>query len=181
MPLPPAWSDAIADAERSGKDGWEKWNKTGGGIGALGRYQIREDGLKDAGFIDKNGQWTGKGNVRSIQDFLKNPSAQNLALRDYSAALDRHIKGKGLENRIGQTIVGVLGDFKVSRSALAAASHRHGTGGVNEYFRWLDAHGGNSRDHIAEMPDQLKEQLKEIETRLRSFQNVPYKELTQPR
>lgn len=167
-----AWFDAIADAEKSGKDGWDKWNKTGGGIGALGRYQIRQDGLKDAGFINKNGQWTGKGNVRSIEEFLRSPEAQNLALRDYSAKLDQQLKSKGLEDRIGQTVKGVLGDIEISRGALAAAGHRHGAGGVRSYFRWLDQHEGNSRDHVADMPSQLKE----IETRLRTFQSVPYKE-----
>ncbi|HEU0069774.1 MAG TPA: hypothetical protein VFS04_00640 [Alphaproteobacteria bacterium] len=166
-----AWFDAIADAERSGKDGWEKWNKAGGGIGALGRYQVRKAALKDAGFLDKNGKWTGKGDAWNIEGFLKNPSAQNMALRDYSAALDRQIKSKGLESRIGQTIKGVLADIEVTQSGLAAAAHRHGAGGVREYFRWLDEHQGNSRDHLAQMTDHLKE----IESRLRTFQNVPYK------
>lgn len=53
------FKNAIAQKE-SGKDGYSAYNPSGGGIGALGKYQLRSLALQDAGYLDKNNQWTGK-------------------------------------------------------------------------------------------------------------------------
>ncbi len=55
---------------------YDEHNAAGGGIGALGRYQLRKAPLIDAGFIDgHDGTWTGplaqEYGVKSADDFLK--------------------------------------------------------------------------------------------------------------
>ena len=69
----------------SGND-YSKVNSDGGGIGALGKYQIRRDGFKDAGYINNNNQWAGKNNINSTNDYLNNEQLQEKALDDFMTA-----------------------------------------------------------------------------------------------
>lgn len=63
-------------------------------FGYLGRYQMGEKALIDAGYYKKDstnpnvnqdfiGQWTGKDGVWSKEDFLNNHTAQNNAVRAF--------------------------------------------------------------------------------------------------
>ena len=43
------------------------------GIGAIGMYQFRTPALKETGYIDKQGKWTGKDGIFSANDLRYNP------------------------------------------------------------------------------------------------------------
>jgi len=44
---------------------------------------------------DRNGQWTGKYGIHSQAEFLGDPDAQEKALTDYLADLDRQLHANG--------------------------------------------------------------------------------------
>ena len=51
--------DQLADKE-SRQDGYKAFNPKAGGIGALGKYQLRKGALIDAGYYDEDTKrWTG--------------------------------------------------------------------------------------------------------------------------
>jgi hypothetical protein len=179
-----SWRDALADAERPGRgmdsDSWgvlledtKNGVKTGGK--AYGRYQMRKPALQDAGMMWADGSWTGKYGINDDVGFLNNPAAQNAALKDLTDKIDGYVKKRGHIGRIGERIDGVLENFKVSQSGLAAAVHKEGIGMVGRYFDWLDQNGGNSHDNIEVLPQEQKDRFKAVETRLRTFRDVPYK------
>ena len=93
----------------------------------MGRYQLGEDALKDAGFLDKNGNWTELANsygIYSQKDFLNSREGQDAAVTAYHTTLCRYIRGYGLADYIGSTYCGV----EVTRSGLLAACHLVGVG-----------------------------------------------------
>ncbi|WHS33936.1 hypothetical protein QLQ09_24230 [Brucella sp. NM4] len=55
---------------------------TNTGNGYWGAYQFGEDALTDIGYM-KDGQWTGKNGVNSLEDYLNNPTAQDDAFLRY--------------------------------------------------------------------------------------------------
>jgi len=157
-------------------DGYGEANPTG----AFGRYQLRRGILKDAGWLEKapGDRWTAKARqngVASFSDLLKNPAAQEAAMTDAMKAYEAQASARGLFSRIGQVIQGLEGPIMVSEARIIAASHREGATGVANYFKMLDAFGGDSK------AANLDEKLKAIETRLRTFQHVPYQRITAPR
>ena len=93
----------------------------------MGRYQLGEDALKDARFLDQNGEWTELANsygIYSQDDFLNAPAGQDAAVTAYHTTLCRYIRGYGLADYIGSTYCGV----EVTRSGLLAACHLVGVG-----------------------------------------------------
>ena len=97
----------------------------------MGRYQLGEDALKDAGFIDKNGAWTELANsygIYSQEDFLNAPDGQDAAVTAYHTALCRYIRGYGLADYIGSTYC----DVEVTQSGLLAACHLVGVGSMKK-------------------------------------------------
>ena len=56
-------------------------------------------------------------------------------------------------------------------TGLVAAAHRGGMGTVRKHIEWLKDNDWNSRDNERKMPDKFKP----VETRLRLFQDIPYK------
>ncbi|MBM3570053.1 MAG: hypothetical protein FJX46_15005 [Alphaproteobacteria bacterium] len=147
-----------------------------GGV-ALGRYQLKRGALIDAGFKDKDGNWTDKARalgVDSEESFLKSPKAQDAAMDAYMTKVDGYIRHLGLDKQHGREFIGVMGtNIEVTQSGLAAAIHRAGQGEVNAYFKHQAEQSWKiDRDPF---PANKKELFLAIETRLREFQNVEYR------
>lgn len=173
------FADAIAKRESGGEPnrGWGAVNETKGPDGrvtdrALGRYQMTTSALVDAGYKHPDGTWTGKGGVKSDKDFLSSPDAQNAALGDFTGKLWGQLGDA--RGKIGGKINGIKGDITITQGGLIAAAHRRGASRVNEYFNWLSKNGGNSKANYQKLDPRLAKQFKQIETRLREFQAVPY-------
>ncbi len=122
----------------------------GAGNYAYGRYQMRPGALTDTKMIDAQGNWTGKFGVRSWQEFLENPQAQEAAFSEWKGLLETSVQTHHLQ-RLGKTITGLKADITVTESGLVAAMHIRGRAGVIRYFEWLENKGWNSRDHIQEI------------------------------
>ena len=154
----------------SGND-YTKVNSTGGGFGALGKYQIRRDGFKDMGYINQNNQWVGKNNIYSNQDYLNNEQIQEQALDDFMQTKYKQLKNNGSSQYLGYPIKGIVENFDITDTGLLAASHREGAGAVHNYLSHLekdqDGHYYIDYDKISD--PRIREMFKRIETRLRRF------------
>ena len=144
----------------------------GGGMGAFGKYQIRQPGLIDIGYMDRNGNWTGKNGIYSANDFLNSPQKQEQILDEYLKSNYQQLKNKGALAYLGIPMHGLVNDFDITNTGLLAASHREGAGAVNNYLNNL-VKNQNGRyyinyDGIAD--NRLSEMFKRIETRLRNFE-----------
>jgi hypothetical protein len=137
--------------------------------GALGRYQIRPNGLRAAGMIDAAGNWTGKYGIHSRAEFLADPEAQEKALTDYLQDTERQLKANGSFDFIGKSIDGLRARFTVTRAGLIAAGHRAGAGATKSYLQRVEANGFTSQG-VSLDPTDLA-----IETRLRTFADISYK------
>lgn len=159
----PEFTDKIAGIETNGQpnNGWGTTHYNEEGVPAYGRYQMTSGALKDAKLIGDDGGWTGKYGIKSAEDFLDNPKAQEAAFRDFLKENEQR-----LQKHIGTNIKGVKADITVDDAALMAALHRAGPTKVGNYFAWLASVGGNSRDNYAKMDDWNRK----VETRLREFQ-----------
>lgn len=121
--------------------------KEGGGdprvensFGYLGKYQFGEDALIDLGYYkgdksrnrtesgkfkyDWTGEWTGKNGIKSKDDFLNTPEAQDFAGKEWIALLCRRIKRFKLDQYIGRKISGIT----ITESGMIAAAHLKGIG-----------------------------------------------------
>nr|WP_176024939.1 M23 family metallopeptidase [Brucella pseudintermedia] len=106
--------------------------QTNTGNGFYGAYQMGEDALTDAGYMDGNGNWTGRNGVNSLEDYLNNSTAQDDAFLRYGEKNLGYLNG--WEQYIGQTI----GGAKVTRAGLIAGAHLVGAGGLKY---WLTSGG----------------------------------------
>ena len=147
-------------------------NTSGGGIGALGKYQIRRDGLIDAGYINSNNQWLGKNAIYSQDDFFNNPDKQEQVLNDYLKSNYRQLQNKGALNYLGNRVEGIAGIFDITDTGLLAASHREGAGAVNRYLNNLEKNQDNNyyMNYNKITNPSLIQMFKRIETRLRKFE-----------
>ena len=144
----------------------------GGGIGALGKYQIRRGGLIDTGYLNQNNQWIGKNGIYSVDDFLSSPEKQEQVLDEYLKSNYNQLKNKGALNYLGVPMQGIIDDFDITDTGLLAASHREGAGAVNNYLNHL-VKNSNGRYYINYddiLDKNLSEMFKRIETRLRKFE-----------
>ena len=169
-PITPQFLDALHDLE-SQQGNYQEFNPTGGGIGGLGRYQIRKGALIDTGMVDGQGNWTGRLNIHSKQDFLNNPSAQEQVIAEHLANLDRQLRIKGATTHIGQQIDGIQAKITITMPGLIAAAHKEGAGGTNQYLQHLQNHGWRSDPSTFPDPD-TEAKYRAIETRLRLFENA---------
>jgi hypothetical protein len=131
-------------AHESGARGYGATNSAG----YTGRYQIGSQLASDAGFYapaegeDTAGnQWSGAfkipgfAGVRTRDDFLRNPAAQDAAYRLAMGHMDKQLSALGVYDRgVGKTIGGV----PVTRDGLLAGAWLGGPGGVK---RWIDSGG----------------------------------------
>ncbi len=108
--------------------------------GYAGKYQMGEAALIDAGYYQKpsrryNNDWSGnflgKDGVKSIQDFLNNPKAQENAQIIFKKKQWGYLKAVGALNYLGLIINGIL----ITPSGLLAGAHLKGAGSVYEYLK----------------------------------------------
>ena len=106
--------------------------------GYLGKYQMGEGALKDAGYYrgdptrrnDWIGRWTGKDGVWSKEDFLNNPKAQENAIREFHRKMWSYIRALGLERYVGKKVRGIL----ITESGLLGGAHLLGAGNVKKFL-----------------------------------------------
>ncbi len=108
-------------------------------FGYLGKYQMGEQALTEAGYYKKtskeyNNDWTGtftgKDGVFSETDFLNNKIAQENAQTVYQKAQWKQLQANGSTKYIGQTINGI----KITQSALLGGAHLVGSSGVHKFL-----------------------------------------------
>jgi hypothetical protein len=97
----------------------------------LGKYQFSPPALQDIGFINARRNWTGLMGVRSDEDFLSSPEAQEVAIDRWLRLLDQRISAKGLYDYIGKKIDA---DCTVTQEGIVAAAHFAGVRGLKEWF-----------------------------------------------
>ena len=109
-------------------------------FGYAGKYQMGEMALVDAGYYIKpnkiyNNDWsgifTGKDGIKSIQDFLKNPHAQENAQIIYKKKQWKYLKAVGADKYVGKIING----YTITPSGLLAGAHLKGAGSVIKYLK----------------------------------------------
>jgi hypothetical protein len=100
-------------------------------LGYLGKYQMGKLALIDAGYKDKDGNWTGKNGVNSKEDFLNSPEAQENSFDEYKRSQWRDIKHRKLDQFIGKEVGGI----EITASGLLAGAHLRGVaGGIKKYL-----------------------------------------------
>jgi Ca2+-binding RTX toxin-like protein len=139
-------------------------------LGYLGKYQLGELALVDIGYYkgdgsatnDWNGKWTGKGGVRSKQDFLNNPAVQEQAMQEYITQnwiYAKTVKGASVHSKaMGYRIYNgqVLNGQKITISGMLAGMHLLGISGLAEYIknggitRSTDPNGVTLSDYLTE-------------------------------
>lgn len=117
-------------------------------FGYLGKYQMGEQALVEAGYYKKDvksykdynndwsGTFTGKDGVLSKDDFLNTPAAQENAQTSFQKAQWRYLKASGATQYIGQTVNGI----KITPSALLGGAHLCGSSRV---YNFLKSNGEN--------------------------------------
>ena len=108
--------------------------------GYLGKYQMGEAALIDAGYYKKNsrcynndwtGEFFGKDGVKTVQDFLNSPKAQENAQIIFKKKQWGYLKAVGAHNYSGLVIKGIL----ITPSGLLAGAHLKGAGCVINYLK----------------------------------------------
>ena len=108
--------------------------------GYAGKYQMGEAALVDAGYYQKpsrrfNNDWSGnflgKDGVKSIQDFLNNPKAQENAQIIFKKKQWGYLKAVGALNYLGL----IINEILITPSGLLAGAHLKGAGSVYEYLK----------------------------------------------
>lgn len=129
-------------------------------FGYLGKYQMGECALIDAGFYTRDdsgcgsqdwaGTWTGAYGVDSIDKYLATPEAQDRAFHTFTVANWNEICRRGLDQWIGYNINGVM----ITAAGLLAGAHLGGVGGVEAFVLSMgmenrgDAYGSRISDYI---------------------------------
>ena len=162
---------AIAERE-SGKNGYKAYNSAGGGIGALGKYQLRSSALRDAKYLDNNYNWVGKDGIKSKEDFLNSPNAQEKAADNYFNSIEKQIKNKGMYQHLNKKIKINNNNIEVTKPGLIAASHRQGAGKTNSCLNFLE---NNSDGSYSMNLNNLKtknerQKCQSVLTRIREFE-----------
>lgn len=107
--------------------------------GYAGKYQMGEAALIDAGYYKKqsrkynndwSGEFTGRDGVKSLQDFLNNPQAQENAQIVFKEKQWAYLKAVGAHKYSGQIING----YQITDSGLLAGAHLKGAGSVIRYL-----------------------------------------------
>ena len=119
--------------------------------GYLGRYQLGNLALQDAGFLDSDLNWTETANSYGVfckNDFLASPEAQDAAVKACHIKICEYIRVLELDKYIGSRYCNVI----VTKSGLLAACHLVG---ANEMKRALesgedsfDAYGASASDNM---------------------------------
>ena len=108
------------------------------GVGAVGKYQFRKPAFQETGFMDKNGNFTGKYGVNSVRDFLNNPEVQEKAVRELLKKNYNYMINYKVLHLLGNTISGKVADFPITISGMLAASHKEGGPMTAKYLKSLE-------------------------------------------
>src|ERR1700752_35873 len=93
---------------------------------ALGAYQLTPIALRDIGWLDDNGHWTGKSGGTDDTAFLTSLLKQEIALKEFLLRNRQLLGANDFEVPIGQIVQGIKGNFTITDNGLAAAMHREG-------------------------------------------------------
>lgn len=167
-----SFRDHLHERESKGSGGYKAKNVDASGKSALGRYQMRNPALQDAGMVDANGKWTGKFGVKSEEDFLNNPEAQEKAFGVFMEKMESYVKKTGAFKSIGVEIKGLKANFKISKAGLMSAAHRQGQVNVAKYLEFQKANGWKS--DFSKLSPREQGEFKSIETALRTYEHIPY-------
>ena len=173
-PLTAEFRDTIAGLESQSMGNYQAFNPEEGGIGALGRYQMRSKGLIDAGMLEKDGEefkWTGEHGIDSAEAFLNDPLVQERVFATHVDKVKEFLRNKGATSHVGQEIEGIEGKITITMNGLIGAAHREGAGGTNQYLTHLEKHGWKSDPDT--FPENKRDMFLRVETRLRLLQDVP--------
>ena len=150
--------ERLHEHESRGSGGYESVS-----FSHLGRYQLGDDALDRIDF-KKNGQWTDLAKslgVTNDKEFLKNETAQEVAVLFYIRWIYYDIVNNGDEIYIGSTIKEQIGDsyykVDVTLSGLIAAGHLIGGGGLDSALKgkspWGEAEDENGTNALSYMRD----------------------------
>lgn len=141
----PNWQASLRDRESGGRPGVVNSQ------GYAGLYQFGSERLAHIGVYEAGGgenlsrnDWTGEfkipghPEVRTLQDFLSSPAAQEKAFQLHQAQMDKEIQSNGFDRYIGQEVGGV----QITREGLYAMLHIGGVGGARSALTGK----GNRRD-----------------------------------
>lgn len=113
------YSDFLDDlGMRESSDRYDAENR----FGYLGRYQMGNLALQEAGFMNEEGQWTSLANsygIFSKSDFLQSEEGQDAAVRLCHIKLCEYIRMYDLDQYVGKRFFNV----RITRSGLLAACH----------------------------------------------------------
>lgn len=162
----------IALAESSARAPGQGLGARNASSGALGRYQITPQALRDLGWQDAGGQWTAlaaRNGVRSEADFLASAPAQEAAMAAYLRRAEQQLDRNGSLARAGGSVTGLDGQtVPLTEAGLVAAAHRRGAGSVARYL----AHRTSTPDAPLSGADRAA--FVAVEARLRGFASLPY-------
>lgn len=170
---PPAgFADRIALRESSAQRPGQGYGARNPRSGALGRYQITPQALRDLGWQDAEGRWTPRAarhGAASEAAFLASPAAQEAALAGVLRRNERQLDRNGSLARAGGVVTGLDGGaVPLTEAGLVAAAHRRGAGSVARYL----AHRTTTPD--AQLGPAERRAFAAVEGRLREFADLPY-------
>lgn len=144
-----------------------------GGGKALGRYQFEPIALVQIGLLKADRKtWTGKFGVKSTQDFLDKPIAQEKALEAFMQDARRQLMVFKVWQNAGLTVQTPSGSVKVTTNGLLAAAHKEGPPRVRRYFRHIRQNGGKVNQSRAGAAFGA---FRNIEERLRDFGPIDHR------
>ena len=174
-----AFRARIARAETGAARAGEGYGARNAASGALGRYQLTPQALRDLGWRDAGGGWTAlaaRHGVGSDAEFLASPAAQEAAMGAYLRRAETLLHRNGSLARSGSAVTGPDGTpVPLTEAGLVAAAHRRGAGSVARYL----AHRGAASD-APPLTAAERKAFAAVERRLRDFAELPYAVAARP-
>ena len=174
-----AFRARIARAETGAVRAGEGYGARNAASGALGRYQLTPQALRDLGWRDAGGGWTAlaaRHGVGSDAEFLASPAAQEAAMGAYLRRAQTLLHRNGSLARSGSAVTGLDGTpVPLTEAGLVAAAHRRGAGSVARSL----AHRAASSD-APPLTASERRAFAAVERRLRDFAELPYTVAAKP-
>lgn len=114
-------------------------------IGYIGKYQWGSLALQDLGMVESGigssnrklndpSVWKGKFGIKSKEEFLNSPEAQEKVMVEWNKLLDKRMKSSGIEKFVGKEMNGVV----LNKDGLRAAMHLLGANTVKRLLKQGD-------------------------------------------
>ncbi len=175
-----AFRARIARAETGAARAGEGYGARNAASGALGRYQITPQALRDLGWRDAGGGWTALAARRGVSSdaaFLANPAAQEAAMGAYLRRAEAQLGSNGSLARSGGTVTDLDGaPVPLTEAGLVAAAHRRGAGSVARYL----AHRGAPPSDAPPLTAAERRTFAAVERRLRELSGLSYAVAARP-